>query len=400
MTIIFHEGLPGAGKSYEAVVERIIPALQKGRKVFAFVAGLDHEKIANAAAIPLDRCKELLVQVEREQVEKIYDVVGNDSLVVLDEAQNFWPSDFRPLGEAITKFVTEHRHRGLDIVIMGQDLKDVHTLWRRRVDQKMVFTKLDALGKVNKYQWATFKGMGNEKFEKVTSGIKTYDPKFFGTYLSHEAGTENKETFVDKRAVIWSSPLFRRWIPLALLLAVAGLGYVVYMFKGGGLESVAHVQTQTKPVTTTTVVVTPSSGVAATPVAAVVPVAPAARPGKDYITDLNSKWRPRLTLYFQGARRSQAVIEWYDEGFRVKERLYARQIEELGWQVVPSAYGDHVMLVRGDQRVVASSWPIEAIGKTSLETNQALSRASGSGGAGSLGQRRLGAVDLAAFPEG
>ncbi|CAG9183022.1 hypothetical protein LMG23992_04885 [Cupriavidus laharis] len=395
MTIIFHEGLPGAGKSYEAVSKRIIPAIQKGRKVFAYVEGLDHEKIADVAAIPVERCRELLVPLVREQVEKVYEAVENDALVVLDEAQNFWPSDFRPLGEQMTKFVTEHRHRGLDIVIMGQDLKDVHNLWRRRTDQKIVFTKLDALGKTHKYQWATFKNVGNEKFEKVTSGIETYDEKYFGTFKSHEAGTENKETFVDNRAVIWSSPLFRKWIPLAAMCAVVGLGFVIYMFKGGGLEGTA----KAAPKVETKVTVTrlpASASVAAAPVA-VAPVSQVKRDQTpDFIDTLNGKYRPRLTGYARKRGRAQAIIEWYDEGNRVRERLTAGQIEELGWRLDVSEYAEHVILVHGEKRVVATAWPMDTMGMVSRDTNLSISKEGGGG----LGQRQLDPTDLRAFPEG
>ncbi|GAA7769411.1 zonular occludens toxin domain-containing protein [Helicobacter pylori] len=391
MTIIFHEGLPGAGKTYEAVNKRIIPAIQKGRKVFAYIEGLDHEKIADVAAVPLERCKELLVPVERDQVEKIYDVVANDALVILDEAQNFWPSDFRPLGEPMTKFVTEHRHRGLDIVIMGQDLKDVHNLWRRRVDQKIVFTKLDALGKANKYQWATFKSVGNERFEKVTSGTEAYDPKYFGTYKSHEAGTDNKETFVDSRAVIWSSPLFRKWIPLAGLLAVCGLGYVIYMFKGGGLEGAGKAPVRAQTVTTVTVTKTaaPASSATAGPIT----TQRAASVPSDFIDGLNAKYRPRLTGFFRKKGRAQAVVEWYDDGNRVRERLYANQIEEMGWRLEVSEYAEHVTLVKADRRVVATMWPMDPMGMVSRDTNLGISREGG----GTLGGRQMGSVDLAVF---
>lgn len=46
--LIFHEGLPRSGKSYEAMVRHIIPALQKGRHVWAYIEGLNHARIAGA----------------------------------------------------------------------------------------------------------------------------------------------------------------------------------------------------------------------------------------------------------------------------------------------------------------------------------------------------------------
>lgn len=44
--IIFHEGLPGSGKSYEALVKHIIPSLEKGRKVYARLNGFNYEKVS------------------------------------------------------------------------------------------------------------------------------------------------------------------------------------------------------------------------------------------------------------------------------------------------------------------------------------------------------------------
>ncbi|MGL6388160.1 zonular occludens toxin domain-containing protein [Aeromonas hydrophila] len=35
--LIFHEGLPGSGKSYEALVSHIIPRLKDGRTVDAYI---------------------------------------------------------------------------------------------------------------------------------------------------------------------------------------------------------------------------------------------------------------------------------------------------------------------------------------------------------------------------
>jgi zona occludens toxin len=57
MAILFYEGLPGAGKSYEAMATQIIPFLQKGREVVAYIEGLDHERIAVAADMPVERVR-------------------------------------------------------------------------------------------------------------------------------------------------------------------------------------------------------------------------------------------------------------------------------------------------------------------------------------------------------
>ncbi|MDC6258787.1 type II secretion system major pseudopilin GspG [Ralstonia solanacearum] len=69
--LIVHEGLPGAGKTWEAVVKRLIPALQKGRKVYARINGLDHAKIAEVAGVELERVKELLYPSTEEGLDAL-----------------------------------------------------------------------------------------------------------------------------------------------------------------------------------------------------------------------------------------------------------------------------------------------------------------------------------------
>lgn len=216
--IIFHEGLPGAGKSYETCVEHIIPSLMKGRKVYAYIEGLNHEKFSEVTLLPLPIVQTHLIQIEREQVKEIYKHVEKDSLVVIDELQNFWPSTREKPTEELSKFVTEHRHLGLDIVLMGQDIRDCHTIWRRRVEQKTVYTKLTAVGRDKSYKWVVHRAVSGEKFQKISSGTKNYQKKYFGLYASYEAGTSNTATYKDKRAVIWNNPMMKIGIPIFLII--------------------------------------------------------------------------------------------------------------------------------------------------------------------------------------
>ncbi|QOK98457.1 zonular occludens toxin (plasmid) [Ralstonia pseudosolanacearum] len=376
---IFHEGLPGSGKSYEAMVRRIILALKKGRKVYAYMYGLDHDKIAQVAELEVERVRELLVQLSDDDLKKLSEVVAKDSLLVLDEMQNHWPAETRNMPQWLIKFVAEHRQLGLDIIGMGQLLQGkggVNALWVNRCDQKIVFEKLNVFGSSKKYRWTAYKGVHDGrriKFVKVNSGTETYDAKFFGTYQSYQEGAENTDTYKDKR----TNFLFSRTARLILVGAAAisiGVYYAWGVFgKGGKLEKSLLKQ----PVTTTTTstVTIPASGVQATP-GQVQPMPQAAPPtasrqgtsealADDYVMVMTEKFRPRLAGYGGARRLSFAVIEWYDEAYRLKERLQARQLEEFGWAVVPSMYGDHVMLVKGHTRIAVTSWPMEPFGRAS-----------------------------------
>lgn len=231
---VFHEGLPGSGKSYEAVAERIVPAVKAGRKVFAYIEGLNHEKIAEICGISTELCHTLLVQVDREQVPAIYDHVENDSLVVIDELQNFFPSGRLTLSDEMTKFVTEHRHRGLDIIGMGQSIADIHTLWRRRCERKMQFLKMSMVGMDDSYKWSAYQGSQNDRgeitFTKIKSGTRKYDPVYFGTYASHTSDTSNTDTYGDDRLNIFKSSAFKYGLPAAAAIGCYAIYYLVGFF--------------------------------------------------------------------------------------------------------------------------------------------------------------------------
>lgn len=360
--IIFHEGLPGSGKSYEAVVKHVIPAIAQGRAVYAYVNGLNHDKIAQLAEVTPERGRELLFQIEREQVPEIYRHVQDNALVIIDEMQNFWPHGRTKLGPDITEFVTEHRHRGLDIIGMGQDLRDVHALWRRRTSQKTVFNKLDAVGMEHKYAYRVYKAVEPEKFQKVSNGTGTYEEKYFGTYKSHVSDDTNTLNYKDSRAVVFNTPLFKFVIPGVGLAAIAAVWFIARIFSGDAQivktdkvqpEKAVQVSPQQLPMKATVV---PAAAGVDLPEGAIAMKGPTEP--KDYIESLQKQWRPRLSAWMEAPGRTQGVIEWYDETTR-KEVLTTDQIKDLGYVVVHK--NGVVTMVKGDTRIVATSWPIDPV---------------------------------------
>jgi zona occludens toxin len=383
---IFHEGLPRSGKSYEAMVKRIIPALQKGRKVWARLNGMDFDKIAEASGVPVERVRELLHEIPEADVLRWAELVENDSLVILDEMQNFWPNGVRNFPQDQMKAIAEHGHRGLDIVGMGQLLTGqggVHANWVNRCDQKIVFEKQNGRGADSKYRWTAYKGMHDGKaikFVKANTGIEKYDPKYFGTYRTRVEGAQNGETYQDARTNIWSNPVFRKYLPIGGALLVLSCWFLWDQFKGGGFEKSL---TKGRPETHTVTTVTKSAagpGVSAPPAVAAQGAAVDGRPGAsaeakadDYVAAITDKWRPRLSGLISGSGRSRLYVEWYDDAYRLKERLSAAQLEEMGWGVRPSAYGEHVMLTKAGAHIAVTAWPIESFGKISEKANEAIS---------------------------
>ncbi len=387
MAILFFEGLPGAGKSYEAMVTQIIPALRKGRHVVAYIEGLDHERIAAAADLPVDRVRELLHPLTRDdmrpreekqgsrtvQLDGAWiDATRDDALHVFDEAQNWWPNRLRPT-EALTQFVTEHRHRGIDVLLMGQSLLDVLALWRRRVDQKFTFLKLTALGSDKRYRVTVFKGQGNDEFVKVKDGFGKYDAKYFGTYASHVSDDTNTETYTDSRAVFWKGSAVRY-----------GAVAVVVMVVWGGWKAWAFFHPESAPAKPAAAAVSATPGAAPVRPVVAAPAAPVDKP-KDarsveerYFADLSARARVRLSGMLYTKDRLTGVVEWVDGNTRVVERLPFTLLKELGVRLAVVDY-QAVRLQLGEWTVLATMWPVEAEGRVS-EYRQATIRPGLDGG--------------------
>jgi len=231
--IIFHEGLPGSGKSYEALVKHIIPSLKKGRKVYARLNGFNHEKVSELTGKTVDELKSLYTEVTEEQVHTVFNIVENDCLLVIDELQNFFPSGRQKLSDEMTQFIAEHRHKGIDIICMGQALADCHTTWKRRIERKISFLKLSMLGMDKKYRWEMYQGSingvkGDVVFNKVKNGTENYDPKYFGSYASHQQTTGNTDVYSDDRVNIFKSKQFIFYLPIFLCL----VGFAIYFLTG------------------------------------------------------------------------------------------------------------------------------------------------------------------------
>lgn len=358
--IIFHEGLPRSGKSYEAALKQIIPALLKGRKVYAYIDGLNHEKFAEVSGIPLDRVVELLHQLHKEQIPDVYNHVENDSLVLLDELQDFFPAGKATLSQGMTEFVTQHGHRGIDIICMGQDHWDCHMLWKRRIDTLITFVKRDAIGRANEYTWTTFKQQ-NGKFKQLRSGKGSYDPKYFGLYKSHLDGVTSIDDHKDDRINIFKSSAFTFYIPVFVVV----LGFAVYYLYG-------FLSGRSSPVKVTTTSVTrpynPDSEPVSVPPVPVVekekpvePVKPVqkAREYSDFVEGYLTEYRPRLSGMVLSKKDGKvfAKIDFYTSDKRVYESFGTKQLEEFGYTLEIKSFG--LLLIKGDKRYPLTSWPLD-----------------------------------------
>lgn len=368
MAIFFHEGLPRSGKSFEALVKHIVPALQAGRHVYAYIEGLDFTRIAEVCGMPIGAIKALLHPVAKEQVKEIHKLVAKDSFVVIDEVQDFFPSDRKPLPEDVTTFVTQHGHEGLDILLMGQDHRDCHSLWKRRIQNLVTFMKLDAVGMEQRYKWTMHRYNG-KKYVPISSGIEKYDSKYFGCYASHSEGTSNTGNYKDKRAVVWNKPGIKYGVPAMFAVAIWAVWNLWAFFHPVPVEAAA-------------VKVAPQSAAQAAPesfearrarraaekesaasVAAEKPLAPVLAPEIQYVLDMQQQNRLRLSGIVVGANgRVTGFVDAVDSTFHVKERFLFSDLQAMGWQVDVQPYG--VRLHREGYAFVVRAWAIDPVGFT------------------------------------
>jgi zona occludens toxin len=373
--LIFHEGLPGSGKSYETLVEHIVPSLKKGRKVYARINGLNHQKIAELADIDLETCQRLLVEIPEEEVHHIPKLVTNDSLVVIDELQNFFPSGRAKVADDMTQFVTEHRHRGLDIIAMGQSIADCHNLWRRRTQRKIQFLKMDMIGQEGRYKWTTYQGTldakGEITFKKIQSGIKKYDTKYFGSYASHQASTDNLDNYQDKRLNIFNTAGFKYGVPAFLLMFGYAIYYLVGFFNGDEAlvkeENTKNAQSatinqarsqlkqdlpnQTKEPGTSTIIT---------------------RTETDFVMINESRYIAQLT-YINRYKSMiwDMLVVWVDDTDHTKDQVYRDDLLAMGYTLKWVGYG--VEAKKGEFKTVFRFRPAyDPIGRVANNTSQQL----------------------------
>lgn len=266
MSIFFIEGLPGAGKSYESVLRHLLPALKKGRPVVTNVPGLDVDKIkqhiglstidleyididgpvklavddylmrcanSNRPAIPA----QMVTIAATTAQELIDDTLTPDALYLLDEIQNYFGASSGSLPPQTIRFFAEHRHQGLDIVVMGQNHRDVHDLIRHRIEVLTRLNKLTAIGSTSRYSWTNL-SMGGLKPTKIASGFEKYDPKIFDLYKSHDDSAKNKTQYSDVRNSGLNTPFFKYIMPLVIVLLIGSFyGLYGYFFGADNLAN-------------------------------------------------------------------------------------------------------------------------------------------------------------------
>jgi zona occludens toxin len=149
MAVCIVAGTPGAGKTYYALQELIIPALKRGRKVLTNIEGLDKFKIALTFDIEIVDIELLLeIMTDKEDICRFYERAEKNILIVIDEAQNYFHArswDTKNNRDMVP-YITQARHYGHDVFFITQHAETIDTSIRRLTDVTYYLRSLKILG--------------------------------------------------------------------------------------------------------------------------------------------------------------------------------------------------------------------------------------------------------------
>lgn len=380
--LVFNEGVPRAGKSYDAVKNHILPAIKQGRTVYARLNGLDHEAIAKHLKMPVERVRELLICVDSDDVHATFAAYQGEggkwaipdklknSLCVIDEVHEFYVSQRQPLPPEQENFFALIGQNGGDVVILTQWIKRVHAAVRARIERKNVFQKLTAVGAKNKYRVTYYQTLGPDKFEKIGGATESYDPAIYPLYHGYAPGADNVEVYDGGGTNVWK--MLSGKLIIWSIVGVFAVGTLLWFFGGGGAAGLVSEKEQTIGGARATadperyylgardrdergIIETDEQRRKREAAEKLARMTPEQR----YVVGLGDQGRVRLAVRMHTQGRDRVMVEWLDDGGRPVERLSGEQLEAMGVAVRGHDFG--VTLDAGEERIVATQWPLTMV---------------------------------------
>jgi len=231
MSVDLISGLPGTGKSLTGIKRFILPALKKGRKVYTNIEGINLLRVSLYLDMELHDVEKLLVYTEKFNTNMLINDVSPNSLVVIDEAQVYWNNrDYASEeNKRLLPFLQKHRHYGLDIIFLTQNIDQLDIGIRRLCQVHYRLARLTNVGlnkiiKVKVYPDA----MGSEQFKPMANLTWTIDKGIFPLYKSY-VGNEVSETKNPIGNVIFKNSR----LLFAVVVIIICIPFVWHKFKPG-----------------------------------------------------------------------------------------------------------------------------------------------------------------------
>ena len=372
--LVFNEGVPRAGKSYDAVKNHIIPALKKRRHVYARLNGMEKPECRAALAkyckLEVAELDEFLHHVDTAQVVRTFRCVQEegtgkwlmpehlkDALVVIDEVHEFYVADRKQLDPAIEQFFALFGQNGGDGVVLTQWINRCHMAIRARLERKNSFQKLTAVGMKGKYLVTYYHSAGPNKFMKVGSKTETYEAAIFPCYQGYAEGADNTEVYDEGGKNLWAMYAVKAGI-FAVVAAIGAWCFITFFTGGKARAKAAETHQVAQPAKIGDG--TPGAVVfqrAAAPAQAVKEPDPLEDLNDEqrYVADLSKLGRIRVQALATVGNRVWGWVEWVNASNDTVEALELDQLRGLGFEVDVVPYG--VRLKANKHTLVATAWP-------------------------------------------
>lgn len=230
MAVTMMIGPPGAGKSYEATVFQVLPALKEGRKVITNLP-LNVEAFAEINEEFVDLIELVFPSKENQkpfsraqdyQSDWKHPEDGIGPLFVVDECHVPLPRGKTLL--EVEEWFAMHRHEGVDVILMTQSYGKVSKSICELVQTAIVLRKNSNLGFRNAYRRDVRDGLTRATSLGVTQ--RRYEKKYFKLYQSYTRGGKGEGKHSDIK------PIWKRWPFLGLGAVVLYLLYQVLFGTG------------------------------------------------------------------------------------------------------------------------------------------------------------------------
>lgn len=237
MAINAYTGLMGSGKSYSVVENVILPALEKGKRVWTNIP-MYEDKISAMdypGVLTLFETSDI-----RENEQWFQEVFEPGALIVIDECWRLWPSGMQAhkMIEGHKSFFAEHRHMvgedgiSTEIVLITQDLSQIAATLRNLVEFTYVTTKMNKLGMSKRYRVDIYeKGVSgakppkNQLLRQIPGTYKEEVYRFYKSQTMSQAEGHGDEATTDDRSNVFKSGFLRFGVPSFFVLSFLFIWY-------------------------------------------------------------------------------------------------------------------------------------------------------------------------------
>lgn len=224
MALNFYCGSPGAGKSYHVVKEVVIQALLNGKNIITNLP-LKMGEIYKAFPQLVEQNNYVQV-IAGERIKEIHKIVDAQKyagwVIIIDEAHDYWPSNEAMKDEGFKTWLSQHRHKFQNIVMITQDFTNINKFVRSMVQERYEFEKNESRGSEKSYMQDFFLKQSKKRVDRK---ICKYEPEYFKFYRSHDVGLADagfKEVRVGKKMNLLRKPM--------LIIVFSLIGCVVAFF--------------------------------------------------------------------------------------------------------------------------------------------------------------------------